>query len=619
MKALILAAGRGTRLLPHTAHRPKPLFTLCGTPLLGMTIDRLIHAGCEHIVVNTHHLHGQVAKFIHEGTWPVPVETRHEPMLLDTGGAIKNVQDIMADHPFWVINSDIITDLDLTKVWDFHMNGHWPATLVLHDYPRFNGVNVNDTGFITAFPGTGALSLMPETHTSPDQWAQNPCTDIFTTPSPRKMAFTGIQILSPSIFNHLPDTNIFSSIDLYKTLCRQGNTVKAFVAKDFYWQDMGTPDTYTDAGLRELFMETRISMQRENAIQGTATPLAYIRNEKLRQELSIAPLAGDGSDRKWYRLSHGDTAFVVADHGIAPLPLGKLPPCPREVDAFINIGTHLYNHQIPVPRIMGYDLFSGLVMLEDLGDVHLQKIILELRKHENNEQEIFSWYKTALDLVMDLSIKGRQGFNTAWTFQTPDYSRELILEKECRYFVDSFLRGYLNLKIKFEDLLPPFEFIADQCLNHAFTGLMHRDMQSRNIMVTQGHLKIIDFQSARTGPLQYDVASLLIDPYVNLSTNLKKMLLDHCAKAVNHRTGFDENTFKTGYYYCALTRNFQMLGAFSHLSRNRGKTWFEPFIRPALETLATAIHAVAVPRTEALKETIYKALKATSQKSRDCS
>lgn len=614
MKALILAAGRGTRLLPHTAHRPKPLFTLCGTPLLGLTIDRLIHAGCEHIVVNTHHLHGQVRQFIHQKTWPVPVETRHEHILLDTGGAIKNVRDLMGDQPFWVINSDIVTDLDLTRVWDFHMNGNWPATLVLHDYPRFNGVTVNDADFITGFPGINAVSPTPGTHQPMEQGAHNPCTDKVTTTSPRKMAFTGIQILSPSIFNHLPDTNIFSSIDLYKTLCHQGNTVKAFVANDFYWQDMGTPATYTDAGLRELFMTARMTAQREGLIQDTANPMADTRDEKLRQKITITPLAGDGSDRKWYRLSHDDTSFVVADHGIDPLPMGSLSPSPREVDAFINIGTHLYHHQLPVPKIMGYDLFSGLVILEDLGDVHLQKHILDIQTTEQkkHDQKMLSWYKMALDFVMDFSIKGRQGFDTAWTFQTPAYSRDLILEKECRYFVDAFLRGYLNFEIKFEDLLPPFEFIAGQCLAHAFTGLMHRDMQSRNLMVTRGDLRIIDFQSARTGPLQYDVASLLIDPYVNMDVTLRKMLLDHCAKAVNHRTGFDENTFKTGYYYCALARNFQMLGAFSHLSRNRGKTWFEPFIRPALETLATGIHAVAVPGGKMLTKTIDKALKAVS-------
>ncbi len=607
MKALILAAGLGTRLLPHTAHRPKPLFTLSGVPLVALTIERLIHAGCERIVVNTHHLHDQVAAFIRKKSYPIPVETRHEPILLDTGGAIKNVKDIMGDSHFWVINSDIVTDLDLKTVWAFHMNGHWPATLVLHDHPRFNGVLVNDKDFITGFPGiTGLTSTQyPDLHTGP----HHPSTTegaMATTATRQRMAFTGIQILSPAIFDHMPDQKIFSSIDLYKTLCGRGDEVKAFVADHFYWQDIGTPETYGDAALRQLFMTAR-------ATGGGPGPdnVPAAGDDAVCREITITPLAGDGSDRKWHRLTHGGTSFVVADHGIDPLPMDASPPFPREMDAFIHIGTHLHQRQLPVPEIRGYDLFSGLVILEDLGDVHLRKQILE----SNDPHEILWWYRAACDLVIDFSIQGAKRFDTGWTYQTPDYSRELILEKECRYFVDAFLREYLNLNIEFDALLPPFEFIADACLGHAFTGLMHRDMQSRNLMITQNRLRIIDFQSARKGPLQYDVASLLIDPYVQLDAAMKDTLLEHCAKAVNQRTGFDETRFKKGYDFCALTRNFQILGAFSHLSRNRGKTWFEPFICPAVKTLATAIHAVDIPDAGLLKKTIALALEATHKRS----
>ncbi len=583
MKALILAAGLGTRLLPHTTQRPKPLFTLAGIPLVEITIERLIHAGCDEIVINTHHLHGQVDTFIQAKGFPIPVHVRYEPTLLDTGGAIKNVRDIMEESDFWVINSDIITDLDLTKVWNFHKKGNWPATLVLHDDQRFNGVQINSEDFITGFPGVNAPSLAPV----------------------ELLAFTGIQVLSPSIFNYMPEEKIFSSIDLYKTLCTGGNMVKACVMNHFYWQDVGTPAAYLDAGLRQLFMTACV----DPGGHGSGVLPAFTQTTDICEHITITPLAGDGSDRKWFRLTHDDTTYVVADHGIDALGMGQTPPSPREIDAFIHIGTHLYEQQIPVPKILGYDLFSGLVILEDLGDVHLQKVILAT----NDPEKILKWYRTACDLIIDFSMGGDQGFNPRWTYQTPSYSRELILENECRYFVDAFLRGYLGLDIDFDSLFPQFDFIAGQCLDNAVSGLMHRDMQSRNIMVTQDRLRIIDFQSARTGPMQYDVASLLIDPYVDLDTTMKETLLDHCAKAMNHRTGFDENQFKKGYYYCALTRNFQILGAFSHLSKNRGKTWFKPFIRPALETLAMAIHSVDIPDGELLKKTIALALGATKQ------
>ncbi|SMD04062.1 Phosphotransferase enzyme family protein [Desulfocicer vacuolatum DSM 3385] len=583
MKALILAAGLGTRLLPHTVQRPKPLFTLAGLPLLEITIEKLIHAGCKEIVINSHHLHGQIEAFIQAKKYPVPVITSHEPTLLDTGGAIKNVRDVMGDSHFWVINSDVVTDLDLTKVWNFHKKGDWPATLVLHHEPRFNGVKVNSDNFITGFPGTDAAS-----------------------PNPMGLlAFTGIQILSPEIFDHMPEEKIFSSIDLYKSLYSGGNRVKACVMDHFYWQDVGTPEAYLDAGLRQLFMAAG-----DTASGGHGSDnIEAIRHHNPPQDIAVTPLAGDGSDRKWFRLAHGDTTHVVADHGIDALGLYRKPPAPREVDAFVDIGNHLYKRQIPVPKILGYDLFSGLVILEDLGDVHLQNVILGA----DNPKTVLKYYKNACNLIMDFSIKGKQGFNPHWTHQTPTYSRELILENECRYFVDACLRGYLNLNIEFETLFPQFDFIAGQCLENAITGLMHRDMQSRNIMVSQDQLRIIDFQSARTGPMQYDVASLLIDPYVHLDRSIQETILDYCAKAVEKRTGFAEKKFKKGYYYCALTRNFQILGAFSNLSKNRGKTWFEPFIRPALKSLATAIHTVNIPDVNLLAKTIDQALKSIGE------
>ena len=87
MKALILAAGHGTRLLPFTENLPKPLFPITGRPLLGITIEHLLTAGCTSIIINTHHLHDQIDAFIAAQNYPVPVDTRYEPLILGTGGA----------------------------------------------------------------------------------------------------------------------------------------------------------------------------------------------------------------------------------------------------------------------------------------------------------------------------------------------------------------------------------------------------------------------------------------------------------------------------------------------------------------------------------------------------
>ena len=109
-KAMILAAGFGTRLLPFTEQTPKAMFTIGGRPIIDRTIRYLTDAGCSAILINTHHRHHQIEAFIAAGNYPVPVETRYEPEILGTGGGIKNAADFFDHRPFVVLNSDIITD-----------------------------------------------------------------------------------------------------------------------------------------------------------------------------------------------------------------------------------------------------------------------------------------------------------------------------------------------------------------------------------------------------------------------------------------------------------------------------------------------------------------------------
>ena len=151
MKALILAAGFGTRLLPHTRHTPKPLFPIGGTPLLDLLIHRLIAAGCEAVAVNTHHLHQDMDAHLASRTYSVPVFSRYEPEILGTGGAIKNLADFWDDRPFMVVNSDIVTDMDFREIYDFHLSNQSCATLVLTDYPSLNSVETDASGNITRF------------------------------------------------------------------------------------------------------------------------------------------------------------------------------------------------------------------------------------------------------------------------------------------------------------------------------------------------------------------------------------------------------------------------------------------------------------------------------------
>lgn len=634
MKALILAAGFGTRLLPHTAATPKPLFTLNGIPIIQICIERLIYAGCTDIIINTHHLSDQIQEFVDryklESTLAstVNITTIHEPTILNTGGAIRNVRNFMGSSPFIVINSDIISDIDLKKVWDFHLAGDWCATLVLHDCAIHNKVVVSKDMFVNSF-SSSALKSEPAAIDS----------ELFADKNNPLLAFTGVQVLSPQIFDYIYSTKDkigdsqnavnsssqlqfatapFSSIDLYSRLAEQGDLVKAFVCTDIFWQDIGTPETY-----------------RDTAIKFSASDCLDLNPYKDSKRIITEKLAGDGSDRGWFRCRLSDNpelSVIVADHGIYNKTAVKSEDKaqeddkPQEIDSFIDIGNHLYKQGISVPHIKGYDRFAGLVVLNDLGDVHLQDVILKIRRDREFEKDkenlTLEHYKRVCDLAINFSIKGIDGFDDSWTFQTPSYSKDMILEKECLYFVEAFLQGYLKLDVKFDDFIEEFEFIADNALDGAFEGLMHRDMQSRNIMVKDGNYFFIDFQSARRGPLQYDLASLLIDPYVNLSDHIKESVLYECRDNIGRiiEDGYINNDFFSRYSnysdylerfikcyrYCALTRNMQMLGAFANLSTNKGKSYFEQYIPVALKNLKNNINFVDTNRISRLYSCITK-------------
>jgi aminoglycoside/choline kinase family phosphotransferase len=308
-------------------------------------------------------------------------------------------------------------------------------------------------------------------------------------------------------------------------------------------------------------------------------------------------LTGDGSDRGWFRLTAGPHRLILADHGIHTTLLGS------EVNAFVRIGTHLDICGLPVPRIHAHDGFSGLVFLEDLGDCHLQQMVQQAPGGSGVE----TLYRKVIDTLFDLTKKAVDSFDPGWTCQSTAYDIPLIRDKECRYFVDAFLNGYLDLAVVYDDLAAEFELLATRTIEHGFTGLIHRDFQSRNIMIHDGQHYLIDFQGARTGPIQYDLASLLIDPYAGLNPGLQRQLLRYAAEQVARLWKCAPDRFIRGYRYCAVTRNLQMLGAFGFLSRIKQKKAFEQWIPSAASMLAGHIRAAdqkAFPRLTAIAKKI---------------
>lgn len=293
------------------------------------------------------------------------------------------------------------------------------------------------------------------------------------------------------------------------------------------------------------------------------------------------PLAGDASDRRFFRLL-GSPTVILLHH---PHPPGRGV---NENDSYFHLGRHLQARGVPVPEIYDYCREEGWMLLEDLGDISLEAAV----KREAREDQVGFRYRQALTILVNQQLRGREGFDPAWCFDTPVVHRPFLWERECGYFVRAFLQGHLGLQVEMDDLAPDFERLLTRALAPAPNFFLHRDFQSRNLMIKNGQLRVIDFQGGRLGPLGYDVAALLIDPYVNLSPAWQEELLGYYLDLLTERLpGVDREAFIEQYRHLALCRNLQILGAFGFLTRKKQKPQFARYIPAAVAGLRRQLAA----------------------------
>ncbi|MDH4320731.1 MAG: phosphotransferase [Desulfobulbaceae bacterium] len=286
-------------------------------------------------------------------------------------------------------------------------------------------------------------------------------------------------------------------------------------------------------------------------------------------------LAGDGSDRRFCRIRRG------GDSLLAVVPPLDNPAGMREARAVYRIGRHLGNCGVAVPACYEFDEDSGIVLCEDLGDRLLHAALPDLSDIEKKR-----WYEEAIQALVRLQVLGRDGFDPGWCWDTPRYDQQLMLQRESGYFRDAFCRSLLGITDFTPGLTAEFAQIAALAGAQPADYLLHRDFQSRNLMLCDGRVRIIDFQGARLGPLGYDLASLLLDPYAALAPSLRAELQAYYITTVSGYIPLDPHSFNEGYYYLFLQRNLQILGAFAFLSQQKGKVFFKDFLKPALVSLA---------------------------------
>jgi mannose-1-phosphate guanylyltransferase len=224
-KAFVLGAGLGTRLRPLTDQWPKPLIPVHHRPLMVRAFEHLRSAGVEGFVVNTHHLPETYGEAFPDGKWEgCPVQFRHEPVLLETGGGLANVADLLQDGPFFVYNGDILTDVPLLPAWEAHAAQGNLVTLLLRTEAPVRNV---------AFDAASGRVLDLRNSLGQEH--------------PDQRGFTGLYVVSPGFFKYLVPGKIESVVGGLLRAIAAGERIGGVVADGGQWLDLGDRASYLAA------------------------------------------------------------------------------------------------------------------------------------------------------------------------------------------------------------------------------------------------------------------------------------------------------------------------------------------------------------------------------------
>ena len=232
---MIFAAGLGTRLKPLTDHMPKALVPVAGKPMLEHVILKLIASGFDEIVINVHHFAEQIIDFLKEkNNFGIKIWISDETEeLLDTGGGIKKVSSLL-NEPFLVHNADILSNVDLKALYDFHIASENDATLLVSPRKTVRYLLFDQTNRLCGWINKDTLQTKPEGF-------------IYQQDKQQEYAFGGIHIISPSLFKYMEGwAGKFSIMDFYLQTCQKAR-LGGYAKEDLQLIDIGKPDTLAPA------------------------------------------------------------------------------------------------------------------------------------------------------------------------------------------------------------------------------------------------------------------------------------------------------------------------------------------------------------------------------------
>ncbi len=595
--AFILGAGLGTRLRPLTEDCPKPLLPVGGRPLITYAMDHCLAAGIERFIVNTHHCPAAYDRAFPERSWRGwPILFRHEPLLLDTAGGLKNIEDLLdEEEPLLVYNGDIVSDLPLKRLFEAHAAGEREITLALRSRGPVTNVAVDAVGRICDLRG------------------------LLGNPGVRHCLFTGIYAVEKRFLRRLTPGKAESVVPIFVEMIREApGSVGSVVIDEGIWEDVGDPEGYerirvegpglpydrnggkmgtapyfsfgkigscphfsfegADRGGDRILAGSGISATADGPVSGAvpddgrdAEAEAFIRRTlgiPAGHGITLRPVGRGGSDRDYCRVAVSDRDPVIL------MRYGRLR---EENNYYAGIAGFLKEIGVAVPALLGHDPERGFLLMEDLGDEDL----FAFRDAPGEFRR--GLYEKTLALAARLhafppgrlpgGVRLMPGFSPELYRWERDYFREQCLRKVCGLEISASDEGALEAELA---------ALAGRLLETP-PVLVHRDLQSQNVMIVKGEPVLIDFQGMRPGSPFYDLASLLCDPYAGIGEAERRLLLGYYYDLSRPPCGREE--FLELFLLAAAQRLMQALGAYGFLGLERGKTHFLAHIPPALELL----------------------------------
>lgn len=561
-KAFILAAGLGTRLRPLTLETPKPMLPLWGEPMLARTLAMLARWGVEQVLVNLHHAPGPILRYL--ATQPFPqlrISAVFEPDILGTGGALRNARWFI-DEPFWLLNADVVADVDptpLLRAWRKQkpLAACWLTT---------------DAGPKTVRCEKGVIRD-------------------FHDPAPDHATFCGLQLLDPRILPFISPTGFDTLIAAYRRAQANGHRIAGVGVPGSFWADIGTPAQYVQA-------HRDTARHLGHAGENFTLPAAAVLTPREQRLLSPVPcslspvevLPPRGSNREFFRLPTPFKANkLVYKQVYRSLILIRWSPERADNRFYARHTRFLAALGVPVPRLFLDAPRDRFLAIEDLGPATLETRLPRLKP-----VEIRRIYRRLLGVALRLHRAGLPAARRARLPLMRGFDDKLYAWEHA-YFIDHVLRARLRLpERQIAAVAAELKTVA-AALAASPQGLIHRDFQSSNVLFRGAEPVLIDYQGMRRGPVAYDLASLLCDPYADLPAALQQALLRHYA--ARHPQGA---AVAAAFPAAAIQRLGQALGAYAVLSQKPGMESFARHIPTAARQLLRALRAHPLPALAAV-------------------